>query len=122
VFQYPGWRNEFPDDKMNLFYNVADCFIFGGNEGFGLPVLEAQAAGCPVLVGDCTTMPELCEKESLIPIKDYYWNINTRYAVLDESELARKLEELAKNPKRVKKDLTSWDWTKVCEEWKKLIV
>jgi glycosyltransferase involved in cell wall biosynthesis len=28
-------------------------------EGFGVPILEAQACGCPVIVGDWTSMPEL---------------------------------------------------------------
>lgn len=29
-------------------------------EGFGVPILEAQACGCPVVVTDCTAMTELC--------------------------------------------------------------
>jgi glycosyltransferase involved in cell wall biosynthesis len=29
-------------------------------EGFGIPVIEAQAAGTPVIVTDATSMPELC--------------------------------------------------------------
>lgn len=29
-------------------------------EGFGIPIIEAQAAGCPVIVTDCTAMTELC--------------------------------------------------------------
>lgn len=29
-------------------------------EGFGIPIIEAQACGTPVIVNDCTSMPELC--------------------------------------------------------------
>lgn len=29
-------------------------------EGFGIPVIEAQAAGCPVIVSDFSAQPELC--------------------------------------------------------------
>jgi glycosyltransferase involved in cell wall biosynthesis len=29
-------------------------------EGFGVPPLEAMSLGCPVLVSDCSSMPEIC--------------------------------------------------------------
>ena len=46
---------------MAQLYNSMDvhCLVTMG-EGFGIPILEAQACGTPVIVGDWTSMPELC--------------------------------------------------------------
>jgi glycosyltransferase involved in cell wall biosynthesis len=41
------------------FYRAADVFVYPShNETFGLPILEAMAAGCPVVTSDVTAMPE----------------------------------------------------------------
>lgn len=49
-----------PED-MNTLYNAADVFLLPSmGEGFGIPVIEAQAAGCPVIVSDFTAQTELC--------------------------------------------------------------
>jgi glycosyltransferase involved in cell wall biosynthesis len=42
-------------------------------EGFGLAVLEAQAAGTPVVVTDCSSMTELCGSGWLVD-GEWYWN------------------------------------------------
>jgi len=36
-------------------------------EGFGIPILEAQACGTPVVVTDATAMPEMCSSECNVP-------------------------------------------------------
>jgi glycosyltransferase involved in cell wall biosynthesis len=40
-------------------YNSLDVLLAPGNEGFGLPAVEAQACGTPVILGDWSTGPEL---------------------------------------------------------------
>jgi len=41
-------------------YSAATAFVFPSwYEGFGLPVLEAMACGCPVIVSNTTSMPEV---------------------------------------------------------------
>lgn len=45
---------------MNKLYNSFDFLSHASlSEGFGLCIAEAQAAGCPVIVNDCDSMPEL---------------------------------------------------------------
>ncbi len=48
-------------EDLPVIYNLADLFVFPSlYEGFGLPPLEAMACGCPVLVADKASMPEVC--------------------------------------------------------------
>lgn len=50
----------FPDDEMSKIYSCFDVFLLPSmGEGFGVPIIEAQACGVPVIVTDFTAMPEL---------------------------------------------------------------
>jgi glycosyltransferase involved in cell wall biosynthesis len=49
-----------PAEKMALLYNGFDVLASPSyGEGFGVPILEAQACGVPVIVTDWTAMTEL---------------------------------------------------------------
>lgn len=48
------------DDALAKVYALAACFIFPSRyEGFGIPVLEAFACGCPVLLNRTSSLPEV---------------------------------------------------------------
>ena len=54
---FTGWV---PHDDLPLLYNLADLFVFPSlYEGFGLPLIEAMACGCPVLTADRGSPPEV---------------------------------------------------------------
>ena len=49
-----------PDEDMPTLYSAASLFAFPTlYEGFGIPVLEAQACGTPVLTSNCSSLPEV---------------------------------------------------------------
>ena len=51
---------EVPNCKLIRLYQLVDVLCFASlSEGFGLPILEAQANGCPVLTSNCSSMPEV---------------------------------------------------------------
>ena len=54
---FPGYV---PDEDLVKFYNAAEIFVYPSiYEGFGIPVLEALACGCPVITSNTSSMPEI---------------------------------------------------------------
>jgi len=48
------------DEELAWLYHNAKAFVFPSRyEGFGLPVLEAMQAGCPVITYDNSSLPEV---------------------------------------------------------------
>jgi len=48
------------DDKLVYYYNCAYMFVLPSfYEGFGLPVIEAMACGCPVVTSNVSSLPEV---------------------------------------------------------------
>jgi glycosyltransferase involved in cell wall biosynthesis len=53
-------RGSVPTEQLVALYNRAEALVFPSlYEGFGLPVLEAMASGCPVLCSNVTSLPEV---------------------------------------------------------------
>jgi glycosyltransferase involved in cell wall biosynthesis len=54
------WLGYLPYEDLPRMYNLARLMVFPSLfEGFGLPVLEAMACGCPVACSNVTSLPEV---------------------------------------------------------------
>lgn len=59
------------DDDLKQALQGALCFLFPSRiEGFGLPAVEAMAAGCPVIASTSPCIPEICGDAALYASPD----------------------------------------------------
>lgn len=60
----PGYVS---DEELMQLYSQAEVFTFSSYyEGFGLPVLEAMKAGCPVVAFNNSSIPEVAGKAAIL--------------------------------------------------------
>jgi glycosyltransferase involved in cell wall biosynthesis len=58
---------EVPRTELAALYNMASAFVFPVEyEGFGLPVLEALACGCPTITTTGGSLPEVAGDAALL--------------------------------------------------------
>lgn len=76
------------DSELVTLYSNAKAFVYPSlYEGFGIPPLEAQACGCPVICSKIASLPEVCGDSAL------YFD---PYNVID---IASKIDNLLADPK-----------------------
>jgi len=75
-----------PNEDLAILYKLAECFVFPSlSEGFGLPGIEAMAAGCPVV---CSNIPVF---------KEVYGDAAVYFDPKKPKEIAEKIELIIKN-------------------------
>jgi glycosyltransferase involved in cell wall biosynthesis len=65
------WLGRIRDSELAALLHDSLCLAFPSlTEGFGLPVVEAMALGCPVVVSDRASLPEVCGNAALYAAAD----------------------------------------------------
>ena len=90
------YLNEIDHNDMARIYSAMDVLANPSmGEGFGLPIVEAQACGTPVIVTDWTSMPELVGAGWLVDgepwrnaAQDSWWKLPAISEILDALEQA----------------------------------
>jgi glycosyltransferase involved in cell wall biosynthesis len=119
----------FDDAYMRAVYSAADVTLMATmGEGFGIPIVEAQACGSPVIVGDWTANAELCfsgwkiDKPKAVPmwtaLGTYQYHVMPG-AVSDALEKAHTMRGNQDYRNRARKGALQYDADKVTEKyWK----
>jgi len=119
------------DQMMANRYRLMDVFCLPTKgEGFGLPLIEAQACGVPVITTDASTGPELCPTQYLIPVKDDEWEwFNKEWrASVSASSIFQALQRAYNHPHLREigqigcNNVQRYDWDLLHEEyWKPIL-
>lgn len=102
------------EKELEQYYANASAFVFPSKyEGFGFPVLEAMAIGCPVLSSNAASLPEICreyalyfdpnEKNRLVEIIKLVIDNKYPIDIADAKDFARKYtwEQCVMNTRRI---------------------
>jgi glycosyltransferase involved in cell wall biosynthesis len=97
----------FVDDEAleRLYRQAALLILLSKDEGFGLPVLEAMAHGCPVLAANRASLPEVVgDAGVLVDADDANAAANAIHMLLDDQRLRERLINAGKTRAR------HWSW------------
>jgi glycosyltransferase involved in cell wall biosynthesis len=89
------WVGLIPEADLPAFYSGAACFVYPSLfEGFGLPLVEAMACGCPVVSSDRTACPEVVGEAGLLVDPEDATSIAAAIArILGEEDLRAELRQ-----------------------------
>lgn len=119
----------YPPEAMRSLYSAMDVHsLVTIGEGFGIPIIEAQACGTPVIVGDWTSMPELCfsgwkvDKSEAVPIFNNlaaFHYLPHAEAIAEQMDKAYQMRGNQQYRKRARKGALAYDADRITEKyWK----
>lgn len=124
-----------PDQTFNLIYNCMDVYVqYANAEGFGMPQVDAAAAGLPILTVDYAGMKDTVNLIGALPIKvaelSSVVEDGRMFAVPDEDDLNKKLLDLLLLPSAYRarigynhrlNAMKAFSWDKTAAKWADLI-
>lgn len=106
------------DEELNELYNAALCLAYPSEyEGFGIPVLEAQRAGCPVIAYNGSSIPEIIGNTPLLLSSIDKEEFKEKLSLLEDDLIKEKIinDGLA-NSRRFSWNRTGDEYVKLYEE------
>lgn len=90
------YRMGHPPEYMSWLFNAADVYLGAAmSEGFGIPIIESQSCGTPVVVTNFSAMPELVRWGEIVDVADYVWTpMNAYQAWPSVTDMTAKLNKL----------------------------
>lgn len=106
----------FPSNEdLNAIYNSVYALVYPSSyEGFGIPVLEAQRAGCPVIAFNASSIPEVIGDDALLLNE---LSADSLYSKLEELKLPGRREQLIASGI---KNSMRFSWNKMASEYLQL--
>lgn len=99
------------EERVSL-YNLARVFVYPSFfEGFGFPPLEAQASGCPVVVSDRASLPEIVGESALLVNP---WKIEDLASAIEQAAINDQLR--GKLIKMGQENVKRFVWSKAAKE------
>ncbi len=121
-----------PLSELALYYQAADVHLLASSgEGFGLPTLQAAAAGAVPMAGSYSASRELVEGHGeAIDIAEWSENeFGIRRGLIDIDDAVQKLakyydnrELLAEHALRAREFAASYGWDRIVDEWDALLI
>jgi glycosyltransferase involved in cell wall biosynthesis len=120
----PEWDPTGGWDMVKLFNCFDVLLLCSGGEGFGLPLVEAQACGVPVITTNYAAGPEQVGAGLTVPWSDYAIlnTPGTRYVLADIDKMAEALTKIfnadrEKLAKKAREFAMRYDWSRVIREY-----
>lgn len=96
------------DDEFYSLYHHAVCFVYTSEyEGFGIPILEAYQADCPVMLNNASCFPEIAGDAAIFfEMKNNFSDFSKKFEELYSMNENKRLSLLKKQRDRL--NLYSW--------------
>jgi len=99
------------EEKSQLLQNAEMFILPSFYEGFGMPILEAQSSGCPVITSNISSMPEVAGQGALlVNPKNIEEIAEMMYKIISDSQFKKDLIE------KGYENLKEFSWQKCAQE------